>query len=113
LVRQLTTYPNSSGQILVQFSKGSSNEAKVSGIEISQTPNLPSVQISSITLSNSTIQITWPAYVGKTYRLQYRDDLAAATWNSLAPDVTATSTTASAVISTTGAHRFFRIQVMN
>ena len=113
LVRQFTTYSDSSGQIVVQLTKGASNEPKISGLEISPTPPLPSIQISSVVLSNGALSLAWPAYIGKTYRVQYQSGLGTGLWNNLAPDITATSTTASAVDSPVIFQRFYRVLVLN
>jgi hypothetical protein len=53
--------------------------------------------IESITESGSSATITWQALAGKNYRVQYKNDLNASTWNNLSGDVTATSGLASKV----------------
>jgi hypothetical protein len=66
--------------------------------------------ILSLTIASATnTVITWSAASNRTYRVQYQSDLGAA-WSNLAPDVTATNNTASAVDGFDGrAQRFYRV----
>jgi hypothetical protein len=69
--------------------------------------------ITSIALTNDTVTLTWTAIAGKSYRLQYRDDLANASWTDLTPDVTASGTTASGTNAVSAvANRYYRVQYL-
>jgi subtilisin-like proprotein convertase family protein len=73
----------------------------------------PPLKILSVIGAGTTnVVITWSAISNVTYRVQYKADLNAADWSNLAPDVTATNTTASATDHPVlGAHRFYRVTV--
>ncbi|MGH9646267.1 MAG: hypothetical protein ACRD4E_05555, partial [Bryobacteraceae bacterium] len=64
--------------------------------------------------TNGIIAITWSSVAGRTYRLQYNDDLTTTNWNDLLPDVTTTASTASATTGFVGdlPHRFYRIMLV-
>jgi hypothetical protein len=38
--------------------------------------------------SNGTISLSWPTTVGRTYRVEYKDDFNSAGWTPLATDIT-------------------------
>jgi hypothetical protein len=52
---------------------------------------VPPLTIASITVSNTTITICWTAIPGRTYQVQFKDDLDASPWIALQPDVLATN----------------------
>ena len=52
------------------------------------------IQIVSVGLSNDVVTVTWTSIVGKDYRLQYKDSWADTDWTDVAPDVSASGTTA-------------------
>jgi len=68
--------------------------------------------IQSLTHADGVITLSWRARAGTVYRLQFTDDLAATEWQDVGPDVTATGPTASATDTPPGAHRFYRILVV-
>ena len=65
-------------------------------------------------VGNATTTVLWSSVAGKTYRVQYKDDLNAVDWTELAGDVTATGPTASKLDASavTPAHRFYRVRVL-
>lgn len=66
----------------------------------------------SVTSSNE-VTLTWSAIPDRVYRVQFKDDLADATWQDLTPDVTATEFTASKVDALdVAAQRFYRVLVV-
>jgi hypothetical protein len=67
------------------------------------------ITIESITASNAAVTITWPAIPGDTYRVQYKDNPGARTWNSPLPDVTASGSTASATDILGTSERLYRV----
>ncbi|PYJ01227.1 MAG: hypothetical protein DME25_18555 [Verrucomicrobia bacterium] len=113
ITRQFVTYPDNSGQIFIQFTKGPSNEAKVGGIELFATPPLPPPRISAAISTNGAVTLTWPTYPGKTYRVQFKNALADTNWNTLNPDVTAVSESASKSDASAVGQRFYRLLVLN
>jgi len=74
---------------------------------------MPRPVVSSLTFSNQSVTLTWDALAGRSYRVEYRDDLSATNWASLAPDVQATGSTA-ATVDNNGLvpQRFYRIRVL-
>ena len=67
------------------------------------------LSVISITAINSGIvTILWHSVPGRTYRVQYKDDLDASPWNDLSGAVTATGSTASKQDNTPASHRFYR-----
>jgi hypothetical protein len=63
--------------------------------------------------ANGLALLAWNAVAGQTYRVQYKPTLAATNWTDLAPDITATASTAS-VTDAVGAapERFYRILLL-
>ena len=62
-------------------------------------------------LSNGQTTLLWSAVAGRTYRVQFKDDLERPGWTDLGGEVTADGTQASAVDPDTSAasHRFYRV----
>ena len=52
---------------------------------------VPAPVVQSVSVVPGGVTLTWSAVAGQTYRLQYKDDLNSTTWNTISPDVTATS----------------------
>jgi hypothetical protein len=71
-------------------------------------------QITLTAGNGSDIQVTFRSVIGKTYRLEYRPDLIAGNWLTLADQIFATST--STQVTDTGAHslgkRYYRLVVV-
>jgi hypothetical protein len=60
--------------------------------------------------ADGKMSITWSTFAGRTYRLQYKDDLSAPNWTDLAPDITANGDTTTVTDSVqNAAQRFYRI----
>ena len=85
---------------------GSSDPATVS-IAVSNP-----IQISSVTVSNEIVTVTWSALAGKKYRLQYKDGLRAEeAWTNSLPDVVAGGATAVGTNAVGAAtQRFYRVK---
>lgn len=63
--------------------------------------------------SNGVVQIAWTALPGRTYRVQYKSSLAAATWTDLQPDITAADSTASTTDAIGSApQRYYRVLLL-
>jgi hypothetical protein len=57
--------------------------------------------------------VFWSAVPGRSYQIQFRNELADTTWTSLPGTVIATNTTASKFDDTGGsAHRFYRVMLV-
>lgn len=67
--------------------------------------------LSIVNDTGSDFIITWSSIPGRTYRLQYKDDLSASTWTD-AGDIPATNTTASTSDNSGGSQRFYRIALL-
>ena len=66
------------------------------------------------TVEGLCIRLTWTALCGSTYRVQYTTSIVSSDWTDLAPDVTATSTTASYTDCPGGqGQRFYRVIRLN
>jgi hypothetical protein len=67
--------------------------------------------ISSILRTGDDATLSWLVETGKVYRIQFKDDLTAPTWNELSGDIAATNATASKTDTTTGnaSQRFYRV----
>ena len=64
-------------------------------------------------VSTGQRQLIWSAEPGKTYRVEYKDDLAGAAWTSLGQVITASGATASAIdASANGEKRFYRVALV-
>jgi uncharacterized repeat protein (TIGR01451 family) len=64
----------------------------------------------SLSISNGIATLTWPATAAQTYRVQFKDSLATANWSNLSPDITATSSTATATDPISSSpQRFYRV----
>ena len=59
-------------------------------------------------VSGGTITLTWSAIAGKSYRVQYKENLSDGTWNDLST-ADALDATASIIDSLQSAQRFYRI----
>jgi hypothetical protein len=77
----------------------------------SQPSNL-SVPI-TIQRSGTNIILSWPAVAGRTYQLEYKNDLNASTWAPLGAPVVGTGAPLVLTIdATTPVQRFFRLQAL-
>jgi Bacterial Ig domain len=75
-------------------------------------PIVPPV-FESISITNGDVTLIWSTVNGRNYRLQYSDDLTSTNWTDIAPDITASGTTASLI--TPGGEstqRFYRVFVL-
>jgi hypothetical protein len=68
--------------------------------------------INSITSSNGILTLTWNSIPGRTYYLEYKDNLSDLTWTSLPTDIVANSSTASSTVPVAGGQRFFRVSLL-
>jgi hypothetical protein len=69
---------------------------------------LPEFQ--AVTLTSTTLSLTWSTEAGGTYQLQYTSDLSSSNWTDLGSPVTATGATLNTTDSVTnGPQRFYRL----
>jgi hypothetical protein len=75
------------------------------------TITAPAPQMLPVAFTGSNVIISWNAVSNVTYRVQYKTNLLATSWNDLSPDVIANAVTASKtdILTTT---RFYRVQVL-
>jgi hypothetical protein len=74
---------------------------------------VPPPVLQPLRLSNGVVQLAWSAIPGRTYRVQYKPNLAATNWTDLLPNLTATAATASTTDAISGApQRFYRILLL-
>jgi hypothetical protein len=80
-----------------------------------QTGLVPaSFKISSLQQTEGGAVLAWVSEPGRTYRLEYIDDLRASGWAPVTGDITATFSAASKVDNTAGAapRRFYRVLLL-
>ncbi len=63
-------------------------------------------------LSDELITLNWSAITGRTYRVQFNQDLNETNWTDLPPDITAASTNASKTDALTSPQRFYRVKLL-
>jgi hypothetical protein len=69
--------------------------------------------IQSITISNGVTKITWTSLAGRTYRPEFKNNLAASVWSNLPPNILATGPTASTTDPVSSrSQRFYRISLL-
>jgi uncharacterized repeat protein (TIGR03803 family) len=67
-------------------------------------------EFQTVTLTDSTLSLTWSTEAGGTYQLQYTSNLSSSNWTNLGSPVTATGATLSTTDSlTNGPQRFYRL----
>ena len=68
------------------------------------------IQIASIALSDGIVTVTWTSIAGRSYRLQFKENLTDENWTDLTPDVTAAGVTATDTNAVdTATQRFYRV----
>jgi hypothetical protein len=69
---------------------GTPSLSATNSFTVTVVPNAPAPFIQSITASNGNVVITWSSVAGRSYQLQYKNDLNATNWNNITPNVLAT-----------------------
>jgi hypothetical protein len=81
-------------------------------LTVTGAPPAPIVSIKPV--GNDSMVITWPSFSNSVYRVQYKANLTSTNWINLAPDVTATASTASFTDSLNGApQRYYRVVLLS
>ncbi len=104
-------YANTTNTITVRVTQTSApdlSDAQSFAVVVAAPPALQPFQ-----LSNGVAQLAWNTIPGQSYRLQYKSTLADTNWTDLLPDITATTSMATAS-DTVGAapQRFYRILIL-
>jgi N-acetyl-anhydromuramyl-L-alanine amidase AmpD len=63
-------------------------------------------------VSNPDLTISWNSVSGKTYRVEFKDDLNATSWSNLPTDVPAAGPSASTTDALTPVQRFYRVRLL-
>jgi len=77
------------------------------------TMTTPLIHVEVVSLTDTSVTLSWNTVAGRTYRVQFKSDLSEPSWTDLAGDVTGDAATATKVDgSITGAsQRFYRIVI--
>lgn len=104
----LQTVPDSAGQWYLHV-KGYNGADVGNGTYDYAITVYPGTIVLSIEVSGQTRTLTWTAVPGKTYRVQFKNNLDDPDWNDLLPDVTASGETASKSDPLGPDQRFYRV----
>jgi hypothetical protein len=75
---------------------------------------VPPPRFSSITSAGGTNTLTWQTFPGKSYRVEYKNDLNNSEWSVLGSDLVAAGNSLSITNSAAGIpRRFYRIRQLN
>jgi hypothetical protein len=109
------TPPNGSGtttnQITIEVADNgtpSLTDAETFNVVVVGRPRI--ISISRAQSGHVTVQ--WQTFSGKTYRVQYTDNLGGNTWSDLQPDIAAAGGTASAIHNPSGPQLFYRVLLL-
>ncbi|MGO8675444.1 MAG: lamin tail domain-containing protein, partial [Limisphaerales bacterium] len=73
----------------------------------------PGLDLGAVSLENGSLTFSWPSVSGQTYRVQYKDSLESAEWNSITPDMPGTGSPLSVALPVSGVpQRFYRVLVI-
>jgi hypothetical protein len=61
------------------------------------TVTTPLIQVEVVSLTDTSVTLSWNTVAGKTYRVQYKSDLSEPSWTELAGDIAAEATIATKV----------------
>jgi hypothetical protein len=97
-----------SNDVVMQLSNGPTSVI----VRVTDVLTVPRPLILQPELVWPDIKITWTAISNRTYRLEFKPDLALTNWMALTGDVTASSNTASKMDALTASNRFYRVRVI-
>jgi hypothetical protein len=105
--------PYGGGRADIRFAEDNSGElyvlSKSDGMIRQITALLSPPTISSATITNTTVTITWPSIVNQTYRLQSVTSLTSTNWTNVPGDISATTTNSSKTDTLGKSTRFYRL----
>jgi hypothetical protein len=106
---------NATGNVGQALPQGGTVSGVTTGAESAAPLATPAPQpmIQSVLLRQGVITLTWSAVPNQTYRVQYNDSLSSTGWQNLAPDISASSATATLTNAVGNApQRFYRVMVV-
>jgi hypothetical protein len=111
----ISTNPNAQENAQVALRAGHAFGLDVNNGLVALTYGTPSLTgfsiISAVFKAGTGTTVTWQAFNGHSYQVQYKNSLTAPSWTPIGAPVVATGATASYLDSTaTGAARFYRVQ---
>lgn len=113
--RDIKKRADSSGVLLVQFTRGSASQPKCSGIEVFGSPpaTLPP-QFTGFSVTNNTVVFTFQTSPAAIYQVQYKNNLNDTNWVNLGNTVVASGSalTGSDPLTNSG-RRFYRVVQFN
>ena len=79
------------------------------------TATTPLIQMEVVSLTDTSVTLSWNTVAGRLYRVQYKSELSEPSWTGLAGDISADSTAATKVDSSiSGARqRYYRIVLLD
>jgi len=111
VTRTFSAPANSSGQILIAFSRGTANEAKIGGIEVT-APSVPP-RITAVERTGGGVLLTWQTFPGRTYRVEFQNALTPAAWTPASGDLPAGGHVLSFTPPFGGQQRFYRVRLLD
>ena len=98
----------------MQFSRGSSNEPKCSGIEVFPSTASPAPQITGLALAGGVAVLSWQTAAATLYQAQFKNSLLETNWSSFGNTVLGSGDVVSLTNNISGvSNRFYRIAVVN
>ena len=64
------------------------------------------------TVTNGIVRFTWEAIPGRTYRVEFKNDLSEPNWAPLGVEISPAGTTASATNAISTGQRFYRVELL-
>ena len=108
-----TNQPPSTNVVTVRVTDNGSPTASDAQSFTIVTTSLAAFRLTSVSASaNGVVTLNWNSQAGRTYRVEFKDDLNVTNWNAL-PDQVATGSTLSATNSPAGAQRYYRVFQVN
>jgi hypothetical protein len=114
VAREIKRRVDTSGAILVQFSRGAANEAECNGIEVFGSAPPPPPQITSLSVADNVAYLTWQTLAATIYRVQYKTNLNDTNWITLGSDIVASGNTLSVSNNINAfVQQFYRVVIPN
>jgi hypothetical protein len=109
-----TNQAPSTNAVTVRVTDNGSPASSDSGTFTIIASTITPLRVTAVSVSGANVvTLDWSSQAGKTYRVEFKDNLGQTTWNTLG-DFNATESTMSATDSISGTpQRFYRIQQMN
>ena len=112
--REIKKRADNSGTLLVQFTRGSANQPKCSGIEVFGSPPVTQApQFIGFSVTNNTAMFTFQTSPAAIYQVQFKNDLSDMNWFNLGNPVVASGSTATVTDPVSASRRFYRTVQLN